>query len=183
MRSRRRVWAAVTSTAQRGAGLGADSLRARAGEPIACRVASGRGVHGPSSGGAGCAVGELCHLSAWIGCADDLGIEVLALRGYLRPRCRDRTRDGRKVQGGAQGDLQRRGQATRAWRASAAAAHEAFAGEAAAGLRELRPRRGSSDWRALYRRCGSLYVVLAVDRHENFSALVARAHARVARYV
>jgi hypothetical protein len=55
-------------------------------------------------------------------------------------------------------------------------------GEAAAGLRELRPRRGSSDWRALYRRCGSLYVVLAVDRHENFSALVARAHLRVPRY-
>jgi hypothetical protein len=56
-------------------------------------------------------------------------------------------------------------------------------GEAAAGLRELRPRRGSIDWRALYRRCGSLYVVLAVDRHENFSALVARAHARTTRYV
>lgn len=55
-------------------------------------------------------------------------------------------------------------------------------GEAAAGLRELRPRRGSSDWRALYRRCGSLYVVLAVDRHENFSALVARAHLRAPRY-
>lgn len=55
-------------------------------------------------------------------------------------------------------------------------------GEAAAGLRELRPRRGSGDWRALYRRCGSLYVVLAVDRHENFSALVARAHLRVPRY-
>jgi hypothetical protein len=55
-------------------------------------------------------------------------------------------------------------------------------GEAAAGLRELRPRRGSSDWRALYRRCGSLYVVLAVDRHENFSALVARAYSRVPRY-
>jgi Phage derived protein Gp49-like (DUF891) len=52
----------------------------------------------------------------------------------------------------------------------------------AAGLRELRPRRGSSDWRALYRRYGSLYVVLAVDRHANFPALVARAHARAARY-
>lgn len=55
-------------------------------------------------------------------------------------------------------------------------------GKAAAGLRELRPRRGSSDWRALYRRCGPFYVVLAVDRHANFSALVARAHARAARY-
>jgi hypothetical protein len=55
-------------------------------------------------------------------------------------------------------------------------------GPTAAGLRELRPRRGSSDWRALYRRCGPLYVVLAVDRHANFSALVARAHVRAARY-
>jgi hypothetical protein len=55
-------------------------------------------------------------------------------------------------------------------------------GDAAAGLRELRPRRGDSDWRALYRRCGSLYVVLAIDRHENFSALLARAQARAARY-
>ena len=55
-------------------------------------------------------------------------------------------------------------------------------GPAAAGLRELRPRRGNSDWRALYRRCGPLYVVLSVDRHENFAALTARAQARAVRY-
>lgn len=55
-------------------------------------------------------------------------------------------------------------------------------GAAAAGLCELRPRRGNSDWRALYRCFGSVYVVLAFDRHENFSALVARAHVRVTRY-
>jgi hypothetical protein len=55
-------------------------------------------------------------------------------------------------------------------------------GPTAAGLRELRPRRGNSDWRALYRRCRPLYVVLAVDRHANFVALVARAHVRAARY-
>lgn len=53
-------------------------------------------------------------------------------------------------------------------------------GQAAAGLRELRPRRGNSDWRALYRRCGSLYVVLSIDRHANFVALTARAQARAA---
>jgi hypothetical protein len=55
-------------------------------------------------------------------------------------------------------------------------------GPTVAGIHELRPRRGSSDWRALYRRCGVLYVVLAVDRHANFSALVRRAQVRAARY-
>jgi hypothetical protein len=55
-------------------------------------------------------------------------------------------------------------------------------GEAAAALRELRPRQGRSDWRALYRRCGSIYVILAIDRHENFVGLVARAQERAARY-
>ncbi len=55
-------------------------------------------------------------------------------------------------------------------------------GQTAAGLRELRPRRGNSDWRALYRRCGSLYVVLSIDRHANFVALTARAQARAGRY-
>lgn len=32
----------------------------------------------------------------------------------------------------------------------------------AAGLRELRPRRGSSPWRAIYRRVGGYFVIAAV---------------------
>jgi hypothetical protein len=32
----------------------------------------------------------------------------------------------------------------------------------AAGLRELRPRRGSSPWRALHRRVGGHFVIAAV---------------------
>ncbi|HEY2768127.1 MAG TPA: type II toxin-antitoxin system RelE/ParE family toxin [Solirubrobacteraceae bacterium] len=55
-------------------------------------------------------------------------------------------------------------------------------GAAAAGLRELRPKQGQSDWRAIYRRAGSTYVVLAVDRHANFDSLVARAQVRASRY-
>jgi hypothetical protein len=55
-------------------------------------------------------------------------------------------------------------------------------GEAAGGLCELRPRQGRSDWRALYRRFGATYVVLAFDRHDNFSALVARAQQRAGQY-
>jgi phage-related protein len=56
-------------------------------------------------------------------------------------------------------------------------------GKAAGGLRELRPRQGRSDWRALYRRYGSVYVILAFDRHDNFPGLVERAQARAALYV
>jgi hypothetical protein len=41
-------------------------------------------------------------------------------------------------------------------------------GRDAAGLRELRPRRGDSDWRAVYRRFGDVYVILAVDRYDQF---------------
>lgn len=55
-------------------------------------------------------------------------------------------------------------------------------GESASGLYELRPRRGDSDWRALYRRFGSTYVVLGFDRHDNFSALVARVQKRSPQY-
>ncbi|HEY4824224.1 MAG TPA: type II toxin-antitoxin system RelE/ParE family toxin [Solirubrobacteraceae bacterium] len=55
-------------------------------------------------------------------------------------------------------------------------------GAAASGLRELRPKQGRSDWRAIYRRAGSVYVILAVDRHENFQSLIARAAARARRY-
>jgi hypothetical protein len=33
-------------------------------------------------------------------------------------------------------------------------------GAGASGLRELRPRQGRSDWRAIYRRAGSIYVIL-----------------------
>ncbi len=56
-------------------------------------------------------------------------------------------------------------------------------GEAAGGLCELRPRQGRSDWRAVYRRFGSTYVVLGFDRHENFEALIARAQARAPQYI
>ncbi len=55
-------------------------------------------------------------------------------------------------------------------------------GTAASGLRELRPKQGRSDWRAIYRRAGSVYVILAIDRHANFQSLIARAAARAPRY-
>jgi hypothetical protein len=55
-------------------------------------------------------------------------------------------------------------------------------GTAAAALRELRPKQGRSDWRAFYRRAGTFYVILAVDRHKNFVALVERAQVRSLRY-
>jgi len=55
-------------------------------------------------------------------------------------------------------------------------------GGSAAALRELRPRQGQSDWRAIYRRAGDFYVILAVDRHKNFAALIERAQARVEQY-
>ena len=54
--------------------------------------------------------------------------------------------------------------------------------QGATGLRELRPKQGRSDWRVIYRRSGSLYVILAVDRHANFAALIARAQMRAAQY-
>jgi hypothetical protein len=59
---------------------------------------------------------------------------------------------------------------------------KALRGVATTGLRELRPKQGRSDWRAVYRRFGSTYVILAVDRHPNFDSLIARSQARVARY-
>lgn len=52
----------------------------------------------------------------------------------------------------------------------------------AAGLCELRPRQGRSDWRPVYVRRGDAFVVLAIDRHDNFEALVARAQQRAAQY-
>jgi hypothetical protein len=52
----------------------------------------------------------------------------------------------------------------------------------ASGLRELRPRQGRSDWRPLYIRRSHRYVILAIDRHDNFDALVARAQRRAAQY-
>jgi hypothetical protein len=55
-------------------------------------------------------------------------------------------------------------------------------GVAASGLRELRPKQGRSDWRAIYCRAGSVYVILAVDRHANFESLIARAAERARRY-
>ncbi len=54
--------------------------------------------------------------------------------------------------------------------------------QGATALRELRPRQGRSDWRAIYRRSGSVYVVLAIDRHKNFAAMIARAEERSPRY-
>ena len=50
------------------------------------------------------------------------------------------------------------------------------------GLRELRPRQGRSDWRPVYHRGGEVYVILAIDRHASFDALVARAQRRAAQY-
>lgn len=44
-------------------------------------------------------------------------------------------------------------------------------GQQAGGLRELRPRQGRSDWRALYVRRSWGYVILAIDRHDNFEDL------------
>lgn len=55
-------------------------------------------------------------------------------------------------------------------------------GNTASGLRELRPKQGRSDWRAIYRRAGSVYVILAIDRHANFKSLIARAQIRAQRY-
>jgi hypothetical protein len=55
-------------------------------------------------------------------------------------------------------------------------------GDHAAALRELRPRQGRSDWRAIYRRAGGFYVILAIDRHKDFAALIERAQARAGRY-
>src|SRR3954464_4696930 len=49
-------------------------------------------------------------------------------------------------------------------------------GEDGAGLRELRPRQGSSDWRPIYMRIGAkAYVILAVAKHDEFEKLVTRA--------
>ena len=55
-------------------------------------------------------------------------------------------------------------------------------GDRAAALRELRPRQGRSDWRAVYRRAGGFYVILAIDRHKESAALIERAQARAERY-
>jgi hypothetical protein len=55
-------------------------------------------------------------------------------------------------------------------------------GERGATLRELRPRQGQSDWRAIYRRAGDFYAILAIDRHKNFESLIERAQARAGRY-
>ena len=56
-------------------------------------------------------------------------------------------------------------------------------GADAAGLRELRPRQGRSDWRPIYIRISeTAYVILAVGRHDEFEKLIARAQARAERY-
>lgn len=55
-------------------------------------------------------------------------------------------------------------------------------GARAAALRELRPRQGQSDWRAIYRRSENFYVILAIDRHKKFATLIERAQSRADRY-
>jgi hypothetical protein len=55
-------------------------------------------------------------------------------------------------------------------------------GVAGSTLCELRPQRGDSDWRAIYRRVGNFFVILAIDRHKNFAAMVERAQHRAGRY-
>jgi hypothetical protein len=55
-------------------------------------------------------------------------------------------------------------------------------GIAGSALCELRPRRGDSDWRVIYRRVGTFFVILAIDRHKNFAAMVERAQHRAGRY-
>lgn len=55
-------------------------------------------------------------------------------------------------------------------------------GDRATSLCELRPRQGRSDWRAIYRRAGDFYVILAIDRHKDFEALIERAQTRAASY-
>src|SRR5580700_6508418 len=55
-------------------------------------------------------------------------------------------------------------------------------GDRAAALHELRPRQGRSDWRAIYRRAGAFYVILALGRHKEFAALIERAQVRAERY-
>jgi hypothetical protein len=52
----------------------------------------------------------------------------------------------------------------------------------ASDLRELRPRQGRTNWRPIYARRGDVYIVLAVGRHDEFDALVARAERRLAQY-
>jgi hypothetical protein len=54
--------------------------------------------------------------------------------------------------------------------------------EPGSSLRELRPRQGHSDWRAVYRRAGGIYAILAIDRRKNFASLIERAQARAERY-
>ena len=54
--------------------------------------------------------------------------------------------------------------------------------QGATGLSELRPRQGRSDWRPVYVRRGDVFAVLAIDRHDNFAGLVARARQRAAQY-
>lgn len=55
----------------------------------------------------------------------------------------------------------------------------------AAGLRELRPRRGRSPWRALYRRVGDRFVIAAIapegkDDPRGFTRACTRAAERLA---
>lgn len=54
--------------------------------------------------------------------------------------------------------------------------------QGAAGLCELRPRQGRSDWRPIYVRRGDVFIVRAIDRHDNFDALLARSQRRAAQY-
>jgi hypothetical protein len=56
------------------------------------------------------------------------------------------------------------------------------------GIRELRPRRGRSRWRALYRRVGDCFVVLAIapeaqSNPRTFRAALAAAEDRLGEIV
>lgn len=53
----------------------------------------------------------------------------------------------------------------------------------AAGLCEMRPRQGRSDWRPIYIRVDDRFVVLTIARHGEFEAALARATRRSGRYI
>ncbi len=55
-------------------------------------------------------------------------------------------------------------------------------GEAGEGLRELRPRAGSSAFRPIYRRFGGYWVILAIAHKGTYDRAVADAQARAAAY-
>jgi hypothetical protein len=55
---------------------------------------------------------------------------------------------------------------------------KSLAGPRAGALCELRPKQGQTDWRAIYRRMGQFYAILAIGRHKELSVLIERAQVR-----